>query len=347
MSIFNIGYGQQSAGYSSSPNSSYLPYYDGSTTNLNLTVGSSSVTIPMYNHKSTNMWYNGIDKFQIVNFPVGSSTVTSYSPGTPIARLELDNPGLGLISYQVSCGGVTYPPAATFSLSNMRADIHLFPITPTASCDGYTIGSTMPNPGMCVTMTDQNSNKNDALFVQQDGKIGIGNNNPQAQVHIKNDNGTAIHQGAALDATLLVDGKVGIGTNFTTPLYTLQVNGQIAVSDPSSSNTINVLIEGNGRIHCRSFDLDLTPIPDYVFEKNYTILKIEELAKYVGINKHLPNIPSAKEYEKRGKVDIGELQMKLLEKVEELSLYIIELNDKVKKLDEANKTLEQELKTRR
>jgi hypothetical protein len=67
-----------------------------------------------------------------------------------------------------------------------------------------------------------------------------------------------------------------------------------------------------------------TAWPDYVFEKNYKKLSLSELEKFVNENKHLPNIPSAAEVEKEGQ-HIGEIQRKVLEKIEELSLYIIEL----------------------
>lgn len=73
--------------------------------------------------------------------------------------------------------------------------------------------------------------------------------------------------------------------------------------------------------------------PDYVFESGYNKLSITDLEKYVNENKHLPNIPSAKEIEKDGH-QLGDVQVKMLEKIEELSLYIIELNKKVKALEE-------------
>ena len=68
--------------------------------------------------------------------------------------------------------------------------------------------------------------------------------------------------------------------------------------------------------------------PDYVFEKNYQKLSIDELEKYVTANKHLPNIPSAAEVEKDGQ-HLGEIQRKMLEKIEELSLYVIELKKEI------------------
>jgi hypothetical protein len=71
-----------------------------------------------------------------------------------------------------------------------------------------------------------------------------------------------------------------------------------------------------------------TAWPDYVFEKNYKKLSLNELEKYIDEHKHLPNIPSATEIEKDGQ-HLGEIQRKMLEKIEELSLYVIELKKEI------------------
>ena len=66
------------------------------------------------------------------------------------------------------------------------------------------------------------------------------------------------------------------------------------------------------------------PGPDYVFEKNYDLRPLTEVEAYINQNKHLPEIPAAKEMEQNG-VNLGEMNMMLLKKVEELTLYVIEL----------------------
>ncbi len=68
--------------------------------------------------------------------------------------------------------------------------------------------------------------------------------------------------------------------------------------------------------------------PDYVFEKDYKRLSLSDLEKFVNENKHLPNMPSAKEIERDGQ-HLGEMQRKMLEKIEELSLYVIELKKEI------------------
>jgi hypothetical protein len=73
--------------------------------------------------------------------------------------------------------------------------------------------------------------------------------------------------------------------------------------------------------------------PDYVFEKSYALPTLEEVKSYIDQNKHLPEIPSAKEMETNG-VNLGEMNMLLLRKIEELTLYIIEQNIKIDKLEQ-------------
>ena len=65
-----------------------------------------------------------------------------------------------------------------------------------------------------------------------------------------------------------------------------------------------------------------TAWPDYVFEDNYTFLSLEDLEKQVMEEKHLPNIQSANDVESAEGFEVGEMQNKLLEKVEELYRYV-------------------------
>lgn len=84
-------------------------------------------------------------------------------------------------------------------------------------------------------------------------------------------------------------------------------------------------VDANGYIYARKAIVTLTnPYPDYVFEKDYKLPTINELDLFIKKYHHLPNVPSLAEVEANNKqIDIGEMQVKLLEKVEELTLYII------------------------
>ncbi len=71
---------------------------------------------------------------------------------------------------------------------------------------------------------------------------------------------------------------------------------------------------------------------DYVFDENYHLISIKELEEYIKANGHLPNVPSAKEVEEQG-IELGDISRIQQEKIEELALYIIAQNKRIKKLE--------------
>ncbi len=71
--------------------------------------------------------------------------------------------------------------------------------------------------------------------------------------------------------------------------------------------------------------------PDYVFDKDYKMIPIHELESYLLTEKHLPGVPTADKIEKQG-IDLGEMSRLLIEKVEELNLYIINLQKQIDEL---------------
>ncbi|MBL7909929.1 MAG: hypothetical protein JNJ41_02595 [Bacteroidia bacterium] len=79
---------------------------------------------------------------------------------------------------------------------------------------------------------------------------------------------------------------------------------------------------------------------DYVFEKNYKLKSLEEVDSYISANEHLPGVPSASELVEQGGIDLGKMDAKLMEKIEELTLYSIQLNKKNKELSERLSKLE-------
>ena len=109
------------------------------------------------------------------------------------------------------------------------------------------------------------------------------------------------------------NGNIGVGTS--NPQAKLAVNGSILAKSIRVSTVA-------------------TYWPDYVFSQDYELMSLEELENYITDNKHLPGIISAAEVESQGDIDLGEINTKLLEKIEELTLYIIYLQ---KQIDELKK----------
>jgi hypothetical protein len=135
---------------------------------------------------------------------------------------------------------------------------------------------------------------------------GSANYNPRFDIRNAGNTATVIQFNAGGDSYINT-GNVGIGTN--TPSYKLDVEGTIR------ANEIKVNLTG----------------ADFVFEPDYQLTKLEEIEKYVQKNKHLPGIESAAEMKEQGTA-LGELNTKLLQKVEELTLYLIEQEKEIKKL---------------
>ncbi len=87
----------------------------------------------------------------------------------------------------------------------------------------------------------------------------------------------------------------------------------------------------NGKIVSKSVVCRLTNWSDFVFEKDYELMKISELKKFIQINGHLPGVPIEKQVIEEG-IEIGEMNKILLQKIEELTLYVIELENKINKI---------------
>lgn len=104
-------------------------------------------------------------------------------------------------------------------------------------------------------------------------------------------------------------------------------SGQVNIG--ATRNATGYKVNVGGKIIAEEVRVQLQAAwPDYVFDEKYEKLSISELETYLKENKHLPNIPSAAEINETGQ-HLGEVQRKMLEKIEELSLYIIELKKEV------------------
>ena len=101
-----------------------------------------------------------------------------------------------------------------------------------------------------------------------------------------------------------------------------------------------------GKIHSEEVKVDLSvPAPDYVFKEGYDLRSLEEVQDHIDEHGHLPNIPPAREMEEQG-VELGAMDMRLLEKIEELTLYTIAQERQIKALlrsEREHRQLEQRL----
>lgn len=98
----------------------------------------------------------------------------------------------------------------------------------------------------------------------------------------------------------------------------------------------------NGTIHTKEVKVDLNGWSDFVFERDYELRTLEEIEDYISDNKHLPEIPTEDEVTENG-INLGEMDAKLLQKIEELTLYMIEMNKQVQELKAENRILKDEI----
>lgn len=131
------------------------------------------------------------------------------------------------------------------------------------------------------------------------------------------------------------DSKVGIHTN--NPTADLTVNGNMLIGDPSVSLPTGYKLYVQTGILTEKVKVALTTTTDwadYVFAKDYKLKSLTEVNSFINSNKHLPGVPSASELVEQGGFDLGKMDAKLLEKIEELTLYLIQLDKTNKELTE-------------
>lgn len=185
------------------------------------------------------------------------------------------------------------------------------------------------------------------ITILGDGNVGIGKTNPGEKLEVAGNllvtgiNGLILNTpgGGAIDnqtGNLFFQKANGAGFIFrnTGPTYTeyMRINplGNLLIGKISQDNPTYKLDIG-GKARADEIVVNSNGA-DFVFEPDYTLPKLSEIKSFIDQNHHLPQIPSAKEMQKNG-LSVGELNTKLLQKVEELTLYLIEKDIKDKEKD--------------
>lgn len=158
--------------------------------------------------------------------------------------------------------------------------------------------------------TGEGENDYDPDKINYFGKVGINVCFPQKELHVNGD--------GIFSQNLIVGERVIIGNNNlpTNTQSKLMVDGLI------SAREIKVLVG---------------PFPDYVFDESYKMLSLVEVEKFIKKNKHLPGMLSAKEIENNNGIELGEMQVKSIELIEQLYLHVIELNNELQNLKKSIK----------
>ena len=120
---------------------------------------------------------------------------------------------------------------------------------------------------------------------------------------------------------------------------TIKNNGAVGIGT-MTTGTHRLAVEGS--IGAREIKVEASGWSDFVFEKDYDLPTLEEVEKHIEENGHLPEIPSHQEVTENG-INLGEMDAKLLQKIEELTLYLIDVNKRVNELESENKELKEKV----
>jgi hypothetical protein len=219
-----------------------------------------------------------------------SSSVLTINDNDPLIQLENDDVSKGfvqLVGDDIKIGTNISNPEGTFIVRTNGSDRVV------VDEDGdVTINSSTPG-----------------LFLQEDGtpmaRLASQGNDLVLVRSFMNNGGTFEIRHGNFGLSLFENGNANIGSGLNPAGYNLSVEGKVIATDFTT--------------------LAINSWPDYVFSDDYKLRSITEVDAFIKKNHHLPNIPKAKEIEENG-VHLGDMSKRLMEKVEELTLYVIQLN---------------------
>lgn len=192
-----------------------------------------------------------------------------------------------------------------------------------------------------------------ALYAKS-GQVGIGTSNPL--------NLLDLNDGGGISGTAMVgfNGRALIGYNGNNRTLYLRANSgkSIVFATDGDNERMKITTEGKvgigtsspgnyklaveGHIGAREVNVTLDNWSDFVFDDSYRLISLQNLEDFISINKRLPDIPSEEQVKNQG-INLGEMNSKLLQKIEELTLYIIQQDKKLETLQKKLETLRADL----
>ncbi|MDA3953851.1 MAG: hypothetical protein PF485_09400 [Bacteroidales bacterium] len=160
------------------------------------------------------------------------------------------------------------------------------------------------------------------------GKIGVGTSSPSSSLEVRN-------------GVLKLSGHQSYGQFLTNDYARLTIDTEISEGHPfiSCMNELGVqfFVHSDGTVKCKKLKteeviVDNITLPDYVFDNSYNLRSIDEVEQFIISNKHLPDVPTAKQVAEEG-MNLKEMNNILLQKVEELTLYIIRMENRISEIE--------------
>jgi len=245
--------------------------------------------------------------------------------------------------------------------------------------DGYTIGGGQAGMYMPLSTTDLRlmTSNQDRISITSAGNVGIGTTTPTSFLEVqsgasdipilyawqaKNNGGSSVafdlkddrgYSGSISgttfrvrswtyspnDTSALVSIATIVGGSDVSRLYISNGSGNVGIGTTAPQYTLSV----NGTIQAKEVIVN-TGWADYVFQPGYSLKPLQEVASYIRQNHHLPDVPSEAEVKQQG-VPIGAMQSKLLAKIEELTLHMIQAKEENVRLEQENQALARETRS--
>lgn len=190
---------------------------------------------------------------------------------------------------------------------------------------------------------------NSKLKILGNGSVGIGTDYPDL------DQGLTVVRGLELQSKTSADKRLFLGYNGQSDYSYISSYDMVGgwknliinagggnVGIGTATPDVNYKLSVNGKIRAKEIRVE-TGWSDFVFGNDYKLMTLEELDKYIKENKHLPDIPTESEVKENG-VELGDMSSKLLQKIEELTLYLIEQKDEIEKLKVENDKMKDDIK---
>jgi Phage T4 tail fibre len=291
----------------------------------------------------------GFNGFQFLTAP--SQTTAAGVAVTMTEVMKIDNTGKVGIGVTAPVSKLEVNGDLTIGSGSVNANTtKLFISNPAGKKWAFSSGLNYINENIFGIYNWTASQTTPFFSILDTGNVGIGIDAATAKLHVK-----APPSGTPIDAMIVDVTSFGTGSNAIASSF-------FKVRDVGAGNNVPFIIRGdgnvgigtdapdtklavNGTIHTKEVKVDLLgplSVPDYVFANDYKLKTLEEVDTYIKANSHLPEIPSAKEIEKNGLM-LGEMNMNLLKKIEELTLYMIEMKKDVNTLKEENVALKTQL----
>jgi len=175
-----------------------------------------------------------------------------------------------------------------------------------------------------------------ALFVAANGDVGLGTASPQKDLHVRRTSGAVEAEfESASDSAVQIRLQTAHATNRrivglsddTTIQSSIHLGDDAIIFYGTGFNTAYATIDSTGL----SVGGTLLAVPDYVFDESYDLMPLSEVRQFVEANHHLPDISSAAQVAKGG-LNMTDMQLSLLRKVEELTLYTLAQQSQIDQL---------------